>query len=696
MRQGLSISRKLSLLVLASVMLGLLAASALSIWVDSQQHLAAKQRELQAVALAFASATAGAVADSDRVAARSAMRAIGQIAGMQYARVTLPGGDTLTEIGVAAQLDGDIRINGAKPISFWRALSSRSVEVTVPITNSGSVVGEFVLVGDASDLADSLLQTLRLTALGALVALCVGLSLAARLQRSITAPLRSLTAAMERIRRTHDYAARIKATSNDEVGQLVTSFNATLNEIGERDRELERLAYYDPLTGLGNRAHFHRVLEDQLRSCEASGVGGALLLLDLDRFKDINDTLGHAIGDELLLKVAQMIARVVPQDHPLARLGGDEFAVIVPRCADQTAAERIATDVIAAVTGSLLLQNGEVTSETSIGVVLFPRDGATAGDLMRHADLALYQAKEEGRGRFVVFKPEMHAAIETKTALARDLRNALNEKVGLSVHYQPQVELSTGRVTGFEALVRWSHPTLGNIPPSEFIPVAESSRLICDLGLWILREAAIQAKAWVDAGEPPREIAVNVSAAQLRHTDIVQEVAQVLSETGLPAHLLCIELTESLLADNAEGRIQGALAALKGLGVTLALDDFGTDYSSLGYLTQLPFDKLKIDRIFVDGTTDSQRARELLKGIVALGHGLGMTVIAEGVEKQGEIEIIREFGCNQAQGYVFARPTVAADAISFARSREGLGDRPASEPAENAQPTNRLVRDFAA
>jgi EAL domain-containing protein (putative c-di-GMP-specific phosphodiesterase class I) len=244
--------------------------------------------------------------------------------------------------------------------------------------------------------------------------------------------------------------------------------------------------------------------------------------------------------------------------------------------------------------------------------------------------------------------------------------------------------------------MRWNHPMLGDVPPSEFIAVAESSRLICDLGHWILREAAIQAKAWVDAGEPPREIAVNVSAAQLRYADIVHEVAQVLSETGLPAHLLCIELTESLLADNAEGRVQGTLAALKGLGVTLALDDFGTDYSSLGYLTQLPFDKLKIDRIFVDGITDSHRARELLKGILALGHGLGMTVIAEGVEKQGEIEIIREFGCNRAQGYVFARPTVAADAISFARSREALCDPPTSEPVEHAQLTDRHVREFAA
>jgi EAL domain-containing protein (putative c-di-GMP-specific phosphodiesterase class I) len=235
------------------------------------------------------------------------------------------------------------------------------------------------------------------------------------------------------------------------------------------------------------------------------------------------------------------------------------------------------------------------------------------------------------------------------------------------VHYQPQVELSTGRVTGFEALMRWTHPTFGNVPPSDFIPIAESSQLICDLGLWILREAALQAKAWIDAGETAREIAVNVSAAQIWHTDFVGDVVRVLKETGLPPHLLCLELTESLLADHAEGRVRTVLTEFKRLGVTLALDDFGTDYSSLGYLTQLPFDKLKIDRIFIGGIVSSERARRLLEGVIALGRGLGMLIVMEGVENPGEVEILRGFNCDVIQGYVFARPTPASQALTFAR-----------------------------
>jgi diguanylate cyclase (GGDEF)-like protein len=676
------------LLVLASVLVGLFAATTLSVWMETDRYLETKQRELQAVAQVFASATATAAAARDPVSARNVMRAIGQIPGMQHARVTMPDGGTLAEMGFAAQLDSDLRIYGGGQISLWRTLTTRSVQVTVPIRESGGSVGEFVLVGDASDLAANLLKTLRLTVLCALFALAIGLSVAARLQKGITAPLRNLTSAMEQVRKTHDYAARIKATSNDEVGRLVDTFNETLREICERDRKLEKLAYYDPLTGIANRTLFSRALGDALSRCKQTRADGALLLLDLDRFKEINDTLGHAAGDQLLIKVAHLIGGVLSKDHFFARLGGDEFAILIAECGDRSTVERLSSEVIAAISGSITLEPGEVTVETSIGVVLFPHDAPTASDLLRNADLALYRAKEEGRGRFVFFKPEMLTAVQNKTSLARDLRSALSENVGLAVHYQPQIDLATGRVTGFEGLMRWTHPTRGNVPPSEFIPVAESSRLICDLGLWVLRQAAIQAKAWLDAGEPPREVAVNMSAAQIWHTDVVREVVGVLNETGLAPHLLCIELTESLLADNAEGRVRTVLKALKGLGVTLALDDFGTDYSSLGCLKQLPFDKLKVDRVFVDGITESDRARELLRGIVALGRGLGMIVVAEGTEKHGEVDILRQFNCDQAQGYVFARPAVAAEALAFARAceaRELLPESPASERSKAAQ-----------
>lgn len=469
-----------------------------------------------------------------------------------------------------------------------------------------------------------------------------------------------------------DFAVTSKAQRN-ALGKL-TGFTGTIQDITERkqaEEQLEKLAYFDPLTGLANRALFRRQIDEVLSRSLRSGASSALLLLDLDRFKEVNDSLGHAAGDELLAAVAHKISRLVEDSRLLARLGGDEFAVIVPDCGDGPAIEDLASRIIASLAQPVILERGEVVIGTSIGIVHIPGNGSDSEELLRHADLALYTAKEEGRGRYAFFTPTMNDLVQQKTALARDLRHAAVGGVGLEARYQAQVDLATNRVVGFETLMRWKHPERGYVPPNEFIPIAESSSLICDIGLWILRESVSQARTWLDEGEPDRELAVNVSAAQIWQTELEADVARVLEETGLPAHLLCLELTESLFADHAEGRVRHALNQLKRLGVTLALDDFGTGYSSLGYLTQLPFDKLKIDRCFVDGIVGSSRKRKLLEGIVALGRGLGMTVIAEGAELPEEVEILKGIGCDRVQGYVFARPSLADEAVAFARARDG-------------------------
>lgn len=453
----------------------------------------------------------------------------------------------------------------------------------------------------------------------------------------------------------------------------IAGFSGTIQDITERklaEEQLEKLAFYDPLTGLANRALFTRELDAVLEDAVLSGRAAALLLLDLDHFKEVNDSLGHSSGDELLVKAGHIISRRLDATHFIARLGGDEFAIIARTVPDHKTIELLARDVIEAVSGSIVLTRGEVIIGTSIGIAYVEGGATTSSELLRNADLALYRAKEEGRGRFATFSPEMDNAVQHKLILARELRRAVAEGTGLSVHYQPQVDLRSGLVTGYEALMRWTHPTMGPISPSEFIPLAESSHLIIDLGLWILRHAAVQAKAWHDMGAPARRISVNISAAQIWHSDLASDVKRILSETGLPPQLLCLELTESLLVDHAEGRVRSVLRALKELGVILALDDFGTDYSSLGYLTQLPFDKLKIDRVFVGGIATSARPRELLKGIIALGHGLGMAVVAEGAETTEEIAALTELGCDLVQGYAVARPMPAADVPAFTQAFE--------------------------
>ena len=451
--------------------------------------------------------------------------------------------------------------------------------------------------------------------------------------------------------------------------ERIIGFSGTVQDISDRkslERELETLAYFDPLTGLANRALFRKEVNDVLTRCGRTGQKAALLLLDLDGFKEVNDSLGHSSGDELLCRVAQIISPMLGPNCFFSRLGGDEFAVIMTDIADEAAAEKLARAVIRRLSQPFLLERGDVSIGTSIGIAIIPRDGANLSDVQRNADLALYRAKDEGRARYEFFRPEMSSAVQHKLVLAKELRQAITRSVGLSARYQPQVDARTGLVTAFEGLLRWNHPTIGSIPPSEFIPIAESSQLICDLGLWVLREASRQAVTWLEAGSPAAEVAINVSAAQIWHSDFPREVEAILKETGLPASLLCLELTESLLADRTEKRIRAVLADLKGLGVTLALDDFGTGYSSLGYLTQLPFDKLKIDKVFIDSIVTSERARRLLQGILALGRGLNMKTVAEGAEHPEQVAVLLDLGCDMIQGYAFAPALEPEQAMQFA------------------------------
>ena len=486
-----------------------------------------------------------------------------------------------------------------------------------------------------------------------------------------------------RSRRTSTVDVKIKRGDGTIADVVVTSklmigangemagITGAIQDISDRkiaEEKLKSLAYFDPLTGLANRALFHREINDVLTHCGQTGTQAALLLLDLDRFKEVNDSLGHLSGDELLTKVAQLISRLIGNRGFFARLGGDEFAILMRDCGDRIAVAGIGGSIIEAVSGPVRLDRGEVNISTSIGVAMIPEDGKNAMDLQRNADLALYRAKENGRACMTFFQIEMNEIVQQKAELARELRRAITENLGLKVHYQPQVSLLDRQVVGFEALLRWNHPTLGDVSPAKFVPIAESSQLICDLGIWVLRQAVVQAKSWLDAGEPPRKISVNVSSAQIWQTDFPGDVSRILLETGFPPHLLCLELTESLLVDYAEGRARNVLSALKELGVELALDDFGTDYSSLGYLTQLPFDQIKIDRVFVDGIARSERARKLLGGIVALGRGLGMTVVTEGVESAEELAVVEQFGCDLVQGYVFSPAVAAQAALEFARS----------------------------
>ncbi|WJH38422.1 EAL domain-containing protein (plasmid) [Aliirhizobium terrae] len=413
------------------------------------------------------------------------------------------------------------------------------------------------------------------------------------------------------------------------------------------ERKLHTLAYSDALTGLSNRVHFNQLLEVTMKLADSDGKSFALLLLDLDRFKSVNDTLGHLVGDELLKRVASRICATVDAADIVARLGGDEFAVIVH---DESRAEMIAGTIIELLGRPFLIEASVIEVAGSIGVATARRDGHEPGTLYRHADLALYAAKQDGGATSRKFEAGMSDRAKARRLIELDLRRALTREE-FAVHYQPQVDPKSGRYQGAEALVRWRHPTRGMVSPADFIPLAEEIGLIGALGEWVLRTACEEAMGW------PRQlsVAVNLSPVQLRDSNIASTVAHILQETGLPATRLELEITESALMQD-EDTTYRTLQSLRKMGIRISMDDFGTGYSSLRYLQRFPFTKIKIDQSFVRQLPDNPDAVAIVQAITSLAGKLRMTVTAEGVETMEQRAFTVIEGCDQIQGYLISRP----------------------------------------
>lgn len=428
-------------------------------------------------------------------------------------------------------------------------------------------------------------------------------------------------------------------------------------EASQAERHVRHLAYNDTLTGLPNRVMFMDQLGQRLADARANGQALAVLFLDLDRFKYVNDTLGHDIGDRLLQSVARRIKHGVRGGDCVARFGGDEFTVVLSDIANTAAAANAALKIIRALTAPFEIDSHDIFMSTSIGISIFPDDGKEAHELLKHADTAMYRAKKNSSG-YAYYEAGMEAALSAHMQLESALRHAL-ERQELMLYYQPKASLAGGGLIGCEALVRWNHPQRGLVSPAEFIPVAEETGLIVPIGEWVLRTACEQAKRWLDAGFQPRPVAVNLSGHQIKRPDFVAGVAAILAQTRLPPALLELELTESMLMDQAQETLS-TLEALKRLGVSLAIDDFGTGYSSLAYLKRFPVDTLKIDRVFVSDANRDPNDAAIVAGIIALAHSLRLTVVAEGVENDSQRELLAQAGCDYMQGFLLAQPLPAA------------------------------------
>ena len=454
-----------------------------------------------------------------------------------------------------------------------------------------------------------------------------------------------------------------------EVTNYVGVF-ADISRLKATESQLDFLAHHDPLTRLPNRLLLLSRVEHAIEVALRDGKMLALLMIDLDRFKDVNDSFGHLTGDDLLQQVAKQLNSRLRGIDTLCRLGGDEFTVLMENIAHPEDAARVANDIITTLGEPWLLSNGkEVRIGASVGISLFPEHGATPVELLQQADTALYQAKAEGRGRFKYFSEDLTHSARARMDLEVRLRRAI-DKGELRAFYQPQVNVDNGRIVGAEALIRWQDPDQGLIPPLRFIPVAEETGLITAIGNWILKETCRQGKRWIEAGLPPLTLAVNVSPHQFLHSNLEEVVAETLAETGFPANRLELELTESALMQREHEAIR-ILSRLHALGVRLAIDDFGTGYSSLAYLKLFPLDVLKIDKSFIDDIPHHRDDMEIATAIVAMAHTLRLKVLAEGVETKAQLAFLQAQGCDLYQGYLTS-PPVPSDQFEKLLLAQGL------------------------
>jgi len=505
----------------------------------------------------------------------------------------------------------------------------------------------------------------------------------ARRSEALYQPGKSLTSE-SRIKHKDGSYRWIESSSTNLLDEpSVRAIVVNYRDVTERhnaEQTIRHLAYHDALTGLPNRALFEDRLELALAHARRSREMLAVMFLDLDRFKTINDILGHAGGDELLRQAAKELEYIVRQGDTVARVGGDEFVFLLTGISRPEDAIVVADRILEYLRRPRLIQGQEFRVSTSIGVTVFPKDADDTENLLRNADTAMYRAKERGRDNYQFYKPSMEASLLHRLALENDLRHAL-ERDEVLVYYQPVLDIASGKIIGTEALVRWQHPTRGLVNPDEFISLAEESGLISDIGDWVLRTACVQNKAWQDAGSKPLRVTVNISVRQLEREGLVTTVGRVLRETGLPPSSLHLEITEGAMMKNVN-LIIAMLEDLRNVGVGITVDDFGTGYSSLSYLKRFPINTIKIDRSFVrDIATDANDAA-IVTMVISMAHNLNLTVVAEGVETEEQLQFLREKGCDAFQGFLVSPPVTAAELekLLFAHEHREAG-LPSLEPA---------------
>ncbi|WP_331692527.1 putative bifunctional diguanylate cyclase/phosphodiesterase [Pandoraea sputorum] len=553
-----------------------------------------------------------------------------------------------------------IRVTGKETTSRVSGYAARVVNLSGTASPAPVVAVLQRSLTEAAGPFRQLRATLLWLTLGGIVISVLG---AALIARSVTRPLAAFVDLARRIGKG-DYAAAIDVRRRDETGDLARAFDLMRNAIAEREERITELAYVDTLTGLPNRAAFSEQMQADIMQAYRGGAPFAVILMDMDRFKDVNDTLGHHVGDHLLWEAGHRLStELKASGYMVARLGGDEFAILV-RGGDQAAAHRCATGLASALDAPIVVDGQTVDVGASFGIAVYPDHGSDMHTLLRRADLAMYAAKRSNLG-VAVYEPDTESRDRDRLSLMSDLRHAI-EHGGLYLCYQPQVDLSDGKAVRVEALVRWRHPKRGIVPPAEFIPFAEQTGFIRVISRWVAAEAIATCAAWHARGIP-LGMSINLSARDLVDVDLPDYLRRVLGEHALAPHWLCVEITESALMDDPEQALI-TMERLHRMGVRIAIDDFGTGYSSLSYLKRMPVEEIKIDRSFVKGMAHEQNDTLIVRSTIALGHSMGIRIVAEGIEDAVTLEKLRALGCDFAQGYFLSKPLPDTELVGWAQT----------------------------
>jgi len=590
---------------------------------------------------------------------------------------------------------GNLPVRVSLPVKADLTLNTDQLDLLQAIgSDPNAPLGYLAMQVSLRELNDATRDGLLLLLLIGIGLIAVSFLLALRLQRYVSGPILDLARLTTQVSVRNDFSLRAPVRGEDEISRLARGFNHMLDVIGEREQardraegalrdskehleqavqELHHLANYDGLTELPNRSLCMDRIANALMRASREHDRVAVIFLDLDHFKEINDSLGHAIGDDLLKLAANRLQECLRRGDTLARIGGDEFVLVLEELHDDLNVITVLNKIIASFSEAFTISGYVVSTTVSMGVAVYPSDGRDIQTLMRNADTAMYKAKELGRNTFQFYQPDMNALSLRRLSLATELREALQYNQ-LELYYQPQLETRTQRIVGVEALLRWKHPVMGSISPAEFIPIAESTGLIVPIGQWVLERAARQLADWHKQGIRQLRVAVNISAVQFRQVDLAEQIARTVAAYQVPPEAFELELTESLLMRDVESATN-QLKKLKALGFKLVIDDFGTGYSSLSYLRRFPLDGLKIDRSFIDEVNVNLDDTAITLAILSMARSLRLLVIAEGVETREQFDFLLAHDCDEVQGFLFSPPVpesvltplLKQDVVNFVR-----------------------------